>query len=64
MFDVERQQYADYGQKPSAIDGLFAQGQISKMTADEYRVLARQARTALCAKPKMSGGKLVTSRRR
>ena len=64
MFDFERQQYADYDRKPSAIDGLFAQGQISKMTADEYRVLARQARTALSAKPKVSGGKLVTSRRR
>ena len=61
MLQFQRRHYADGVRKPSAIDGLLAQGQISKLTADEYRVLARQARTALA--PRATNGKPNASRR-
>jgi len=47
MFDPEYSHQWPPVPKPSAIDDLMIRKQIGKMSADEYRALARQAQTAL-----------------
>lgn len=48
MFESQEREWP-YIPKPSAIENLIAQRQIGEMTADEYRVLARQAQIMIDA---------------